>query len=209
MTGGQQSYTTIQPTEKLYSANTVYTTGPVQTTYEYVNVPGSTTYVDQQGQRWETSAPYGAERGTYEYVNYPEGYTTQQKWSLHFIQKIISFIKNIESLNKHSFLFLFRFVIFITFQFSFPFKKFIVNNFSFMIDNNSYRHLMWMWIAFLYFEKLLKSFNISNRQNLKVVIYGLYFKSIETDFSLVQLLYYYIYFSLFLEVTYVDCFCYD
>jgi len=79
VTGGQQSYTTVQPSEKLYSANTVYTTGPVQTTYEYVNVPGSNTYVDQQGQRWESSAPYGAERGTYEYVNYPEGYVTQQK----------------------------------------------------------------------------------------------------------------------------------
>jgi len=85
VTGGQTyTTTTVQPaTEKLYSANTggnvVYTTGPVQsTTYEYVNVPSSSTYVEQAGQRWESSAPYVT--GNYEYINYPEGvtYSTQK-----------------------------------------------------------------------------------------------------------------------------------
>jgi hypothetical protein len=71
VTNAQQSYTTVQPSEKIYSANTVYTTEPARTTYEYVNVPASNTYVDQNGQRWEASAPYGVERGTYEYTNYP------------------------------------------------------------------------------------------------------------------------------------------
>ena len=57
--GGETTYVP-QVTEKLYSANTggnvVYTTGPVQSTaYEYVNAPG--TYVEQAGQRWESSVP--------------------------------------------------------------------------------------------------------------------------------------------------------
>lgn len=70
-TTGGQTYTTTNPV--------VYSTGPVQTTYEYVNAPSSSTYVEHQGQRWESSAPYG-ERATYEYVNYPEGtYVTQQQ----------------------------------------------------------------------------------------------------------------------------------
>ena len=68
VTNAQQSYTTVQPSEKLYSANTVYTTGPSRTTYEYVNAPASNTYVEQ---RWEANAPYGVETGTYEYTNYP------------------------------------------------------------------------------------------------------------------------------------------
>jgi hypothetical protein len=78
VTGGQTYVSSVQPAEKVYAsnANVAYTTGPVQTTYEYVNAPG--TYVEG-GQRWESSAPYG-ERTTYEYVNYPESaYVTQQK----------------------------------------------------------------------------------------------------------------------------------
>jgi hypothetical protein len=83
VTGGQPGYvtggqtyttTTVQP-----GNNVLYTNGPVQTTYEYVNAPSSASYVEQPvGQHWESSAPYG-ERTTYEYVNYPEGaYTTQK-----------------------------------------------------------------------------------------------------------------------------------
>jgi hypothetical protein len=79
VTGGQTyTTTTVQP-GTVSGNNVVYTTGPAQTTYEYVNNPSSTTYVEQPvGQHWESSAPYG-ERTTYEYVNYPEGaYTTQK-----------------------------------------------------------------------------------------------------------------------------------
>lgn len=70
VTGGQ-TYTTTQPGNVTYS-----TSGPVQTTYEYVNAPSSTTYVETTGgQRWDPNAQYVS---GYEYVSYPETYTTQK-----------------------------------------------------------------------------------------------------------------------------------
>ena len=54
---------------------TYTTSGPVQTTYEYVNAPSSTTYVDANGQKWDPNTQYVS---GYEYVNYPETYATQK-----------------------------------------------------------------------------------------------------------------------------------
>lgn len=67
-----QTYTTTQPGNVTY---TTTTSGPVQTAYEYVNAPSSTTYVETTGQRWDPNAQYVS---GYEYVSYPETYATQK-----------------------------------------------------------------------------------------------------------------------------------
>lgn len=111
-------------------------------------------------------------------------------------------------IDKHSSLFYFLFmIVFIALELCLALEEFIIDDFSFAIDDDSNGHLMRVGIELLYFEELVESFNISNIDNFEVIVNSFNLKSFKTDFGFVNFLNDNINVLIFLSVSDINCLC--